>query len=76
MDELLFDLRKQNDWIKERFANKDLITLDELLGDYEDLISENEHLQEEIRDMEENIRDYYNPKSPYEIYGVSENDFH
>lgn len=76
MEELLFDLREQNDWIKNRFPNKDLVSLESLLVDYEDLILENEHLNEEIRDLEDNIRDNYKPIDPYTLYGVSEKDFH
>lgn len=33
--------------------NKDLITIDELIGDIEDLISENQHLEERIEELEE-----------------------
>lgn len=68
MDELLFDLRKQNDWIKERFANKDLITLEDLLADYEDLIFENEELNNQIKDLEQDIQDNYKPISKSEQY--------
>lgn len=38
--DLLINLKEQNSWIKDRFSNKDLITLEELMGDYEDLILE------------------------------------
>lgn len=76
MDELLIDLRKQDETIAERFFDKDIITLEELLSDYEDLIYENAQLQEELDTLKENVRDYYTEKSPYSVYGVSENDFH
>lgn len=48
MKELKVDLREMNRWFRERFPNKDLITLDELLSDYENLI-----LDEELRKEEE-----------------------
>ena len=76
MDELFIDLRKQDETIAERFSDKDIITLEELLSDYEDLIYENAQLQEELDTLKENVRDYYTEKSPYSVYGVSENDFH
>lgn len=59
--DLLLDLRKESDWIKERFANKDLITLEQLLADYEDLIFENEHLEEALRDLKQDLQDNYKP---------------
>lgn len=47
MKELKVDLREMNRWFRERFPNKDLITLEELLSDYENLILEEEHRKEE-----------------------------
>ena len=76
VDELFIDLRKQDYTIAERFENKDIITLEELLQDYENVIYENENLQEEIDTLKENVRDYYTEKSPYSVYGVSESEFH
>ena len=43
---------------------------------FEDLFCEIDSLEEKIEDMEDNIRDNYRPISPYEMYGVSERDFH
>ena len=51
--ELLINLKEQNSWIQDRFPKKDLITLDELMSDYEDLIAEVERLQEEIEDFKQ-----------------------
>ena len=47
MKELKVDLREMNRWFRERFPNKDLITLEELLSDYENLILEEESRKEE-----------------------------
>lgn len=47
MKELKVDLREMNRWFRERFPNKDLITLEELLSDYENLILEDERRKEE-----------------------------
>lgn len=73
MKELKLDLREMNKLYQERFNGQDLITLDELLGDYEDLISEVERLEREIKDMEQDIEDNYEPKK--EDYGVYDRDF-
>lgn len=56
------------------FLNEDICSI------IDDLCSKIDMLQEQIDDQkeeyEEMIRDFYNPKSPYEIYGVSKHDFH
>lgn len=69
MKELKLDLREMNKLYQERFKNQDLITLDELLGDYEDLVWKVESLEEELRDLENKIEEDYEPKKiDYEIY--------
>lgn len=56
--------------------NKDIISVEELLGVIEDLYFEKEHLEEELQDLKQDIEDNYKPISPYEMYGISERDFH
>ena len=50
------------------------------LGDIEclieDLIYYYEHLEEEFEDYKEYVKENYNMKSPYEIYGISKEDFY
>ena len=43
---------------------------------FQDMFCEIDSLEEKIEDMEDNIRHKYRPISPYEMYGVSERDFH
>lgn len=43
---------------------------------FQDMFCEIDSLEEKIEDMEQDIRDNYKPISPYEMYGVSERDFH
>lgn len=57
--DIKIDLRSCNRWIKKRFPNKDLISLDEFLGDYEDLIDEVDHLEEELKDLQTDIDNNY-----------------
>lgn len=47
-------------WLYRRFK-KDLVTLDELLNDYEDIIVENEELKEQLDDLKKDLRDNYKP---------------
>ena len=46
----------------------------------QDLTEEIQNLKEKLEEQQEHfdqiLDDYYKPKSPYEIYGVNENDFH
>lgn len=59
---------------------KGFIDEDNVIEMIDELCTEIDELREQLEDQEERyediISDYYNPKSPYEIYGVSENDFH
>ena len=58
-NELKIDLRECNKWYQDRFPNKDLITINQLLGDYESLIDEVKELEERIRDLETDIDNNY-----------------
>lgn len=58
MKELKIDLREMNRWFKDRFPNKDLITFEELLTDYEELILDVERQEEEKNERQATIDDY------------------
>jgi hypothetical protein len=62
--DLIIDLRKCNKWIRKRFPNKDIISLDDLFGDYEELIDEVDNLEEEIRDLKQDMEENYKPLPP------------
>jgi hypothetical protein len=73
--ELLINLKEQNSWIQDRFPKKDLITLDELMSDYEDLIGEVEHLQEEIKDFKQDRDENFQRVSISSQVGIDDNYF-
>lgn len=73
MEEVLINLA--GDELSEYFE-KNLVSIEELCNAISDLIYEKGVLEEKIQDLEEDIRDNYNPKSPYEIYGINESEFH
>lgn len=50
MENIMIDIRGYG-FLEKRFKNKDIITLEELLSDYEDLTLDVERLEEEIRDL-------------------------
>lgn len=55
MGKVYLDTRTWNSWMKDRFLEKDFITLDELLGDYEDLIFELEKYEKDKSEDESDI---------------------
>ena len=65
-----------NKYTVKNYTEHDIISVMDLVCIIEDLLGECESLEEKIEDMEDNIRDNYKPISPYEMYGVSERDFH
>lgn len=52
------------------------LMLQDLRNQNEELNGEKELLQEEFEKYKENIQENYKMKSPYELYGISEEDFH
>lgn len=75
MDEIFLDIRYR-EWLQKFFKDKDFVSIDDLLGVIEDLDCEVERLNEKITDMRQDVEDFYTPKTPYEILGISERDFH
>lgn len=75
MEEIYLDIRNYSSWIKNRFPKKDYISLEELLGDYEELILDLEHTEEELKDLEQDIQDNYRPIPYAEQVGISNSDF-
>lgn len=63
-----------NSWIAKYF-DKDLISIDDLVGVIEDLDGEIERLSDEISSLKQDIQDNYKPISKEEMYGISEDDF-
>lgn len=52
IEDLKFDIRYWEDDIKERFLNKDLVSLEELLRDYKDLIYEIKELRNPLEELD------------------------
>lgn len=78
IENLKLDIRTFENDIKERFENKDLITLEELISDYVEVLGELKQKQEEYDKLERDLMNNYTriETDPYEEYGVSESDFH
>lgn len=62
-------------WIGKHFPNKDLISIDDLIGCIEDLDSEVERLKEKYEDLEKDLEDNYRPIPISEQVGISDKDF-
>ena len=72
MEDLRFDIRTWCDDIKERFKDQDLVSINELLSDYEEALYEIKRLKKEIKDIKQDIEDNYKPVSVASQVGVSE----
>ncbi len=59
----------------EELFDTDLVSIDELVALIEEQQSEIDSLKEKLEDEEQIREDFYKPKSPYDVYGVSERDF-
>lgn len=61
---------------RDKDEYKGFIEADALLDMAEELMGMLEEKEEEYERLEDDIDAYYNPKSPYEIYAINEDQFH
>lgn len=77
MGEILVDIRNED--LKHIFGS-DTVSIRELINAIKDLECElhrqEEHYEDEMNRFKEEIHDFYKEKSPYEVYGLNEADFH
>lgn len=73
MNEILVDIRNENESIKKEFKNKDVVSVRELINTIADLKAEleaqEEHYEDVIKHREEEIQENYRQLTPAEIYG-------
>ena len=63
-------------WVSDYyFKNKDIITIEELVGALEDAICEKERIEEKYKDYKQNVEDNYRRIPESEMYGVYDSDF-
>lgn len=61
-------------WIKDKyFKDKDLITLYDLIGEFEEAVDKCEHLEEELEDLKVDIEENYRPLTQAELIDWNEN---
>jgi prefoldin subunit 5 len=60
----------------DKYFNKDLVSVGELVALIEDLDCDIEVLNEQIKDIKQDIEDNYKPISHWEEYGLNPNDYH
>ena len=76
MDEIYIKTTDLSTWMKVKyFKNKDLVSVEELIGLIEDIDDDLEALQEKYDDVEQDLHDNYKPISHAEMYGISDCDF-
>lgn len=77
MNEILVDIRSED--LKDVFGS-DTVSIRELINAVKDLKCEleaqEERYEDEMNRFKEEIHDFYKEKSPYEVYGLNEADFH
>lgn len=76
MNNVYIKTTELNSWITKYFPNKDLISIDDLIGCIEDLDSEITKLQEQIEDREQDIQDNFKRIDPASQCNISDSDFH
>lgn len=75
MNNIIVNIQEENSIIRNYFKNKDLVSVEDLLGAIEDLKLEVERLNEQIEDKEQYYKDNYRKVDDYEFYGVSRKEF-
>lgn len=75
MNNIIVNIQEENSIIRNYFKNKDLVSVEELLGAIEDLKLEIERLNEQMENMDQYYKDNYRRISEHEYYGVSRKDF-
>lgn len=58
------------------YRNNDIMSIEELFVVVQELLGKCEELEEKLDDEIEYRQDNFKPRSPYDLYGISENDFH
>lgn len=75
MNNIIVNIQEENSIIRNYFKNKDLVSVEDLLGAIEDLKLEVERLNEQIEDKEQYYKDNYRKIGNYEYCGVSRKEF-
>ena len=74
MNNVYISVTELSSYIQERyFKNKDLITIEDLIWEFEDLYSDYQHLIEEFEDFKRDVEDNYKPITQREAIGYDEN---
>lgn len=76
MDNVFIKKEELNSCITRHLPNKDLISIDDLIGAIEDLDSEVNEWEMKYDDLYNDLQDNYKPISQAEQYEVSEGDFY
>jgi hypothetical protein len=61
-------------WVVEKyFKDKDIVTLEEILCDFEDVAGQLEHTEEQFEDYKQYVEDNFKPMTIEEQIGYNEN---
>lgn len=73
MDSVYIRVSDLNKWVSKCFNDKDLISVEDLLGVIEDLADECEHWKGKYEELQEDLEENYKP-IPIDL-GLSDRDF-
>lgn len=76
MDNVFIKKDELNTWIAKYFPNKDLISVDDLIGCIEDLDGEVDDWKMKYEELQNDLEDNYRPISQAEQYEISNRDFY
>ena len=57
-------------------SNGDILAISDLVDIIDELLYKIDTLEEEFEDYKQYVKDNYKQRSPYDLYGISERDFH
>lgn len=76
MENIYIDMREQGHTLSNYFKNKDLVSVEDILTEFEQVIDDKEALQEKFDDFKRDVEDNYKPISYAEQVGFNERDFY
>ena len=76
MDKIYIKVEDLNKWVAKYFENKDIITVEDLLGVIEELDGELENEKMKYEELENNMHENYEQISSHRMYNINERDFH
>ena len=76
MEHIYIDMREQGFVLSRYFKNKDMVSVEDVLTEFEEIIDELENLKEEFDEYKRDVEDNYKPIPMSEHLGIDDTDFY